>query len=215
MLKETATNRWYYLADDTKIEVKWYEQYGDTKVTIENEKKKGIIKVIKTDKDFQEYALEGITFDIYDEDNNFIETIKTNEEGIAESSRLRIDKKYYLIETNTLENYILDENTYTIDFTESLTKDEINDIQTDTIYTLKLTNEHKKGKLLVHKVDADDNTIPLENIKFELYANKVDSPYKEEQLIGTYTTDENGEIYIENLWTGEWYLKEVETRYIL
>ena len=174
MLKETETNRWYYLKDDTTIEVKWSRQYGDTNVTIENEKKKGIIKIIKTDKDFQEHPLEGIEFEVYDEDNNYIETITTSASGIAESRRLRIDKKYYVKETKTLENYILDDNIYTIDFVKGLTKDEINNIQKDTIYELPLTNEHKKGNLKVYKVDADDNTIPLENVKFELYAKNVD-----------------------------------------
>ena len=211
MLKETETNRWYYLKDDTTIEVKWSRQYGDTNVTIENEKKKGIIKIIKTDKDFQEHPLEGIEFEVYDEDNNYIETITTSASGIAESRRLRIDKKYYVKETKTLENYILDDNIYTIDFVKGLTKDEINNIQKDTIYELPLTNEHKKGNLKVYKVDADDNTIPLENVKFELYAKNVDSPYIEDGLVDTYITNEQGEITINDMWTGEWYLKEVET----
>ena len=57
MLKETATNRWYYLANDTTIEVRWAKEFGDTNVVIENEKKKGIIKVIKTDSDFVEHVL--------------------------------------------------------------------------------------------------------------------------------------------------------------
>ncbi len=211
MLKETSTNRWYYLKDDTKIEVKWYEEYGNTNVTIENEKKKGIIRIIKRDNDFNEYPLENIKFNVYDEDDNFIETITTNSEGIAESSRLRIDKKYYVVETETLQNYILDDTVHNINFIEGLTKDEIADIQTDTIYTLELKNRHKKGNLLVSKVDADNNSIPLENVTFELYAKNVDKPYQENQLIGTYKTNSEGKILIDNLWTGEYYLKETET----
>ncbi len=211
MLKEVSTNRWFYLADDVGIEVKWSEEYGDTSVVVENERKKGIIRVIKTDSDFTEYALEGISFDVYDDSNNFVETITTDSNGIAQSSRLRIDKKYKVIEKSTLENYVLDETEYKIDFTENLTKDEINDIQTDTIYELKLKNEHKKGNLLVHKVDADNNEIALEGVKFELYVKNVDSPYQENELIGTYITDSKGKIEVNNLWIGEFYLKEVET----
>lgn len=210
MLKETKTNRWYYLKDDTKIEVKWSKQYGDTIARIENEKKKGIIKIIKTDKDFKEHPLQSIEFKVYDEDNNYIETIATNVKGIAESSRLRIDKKYYVKETKTLENYILNDNIYIIDFIKGLTKDEINNIQKDTIYEVSVTNEHKKGNLKVHKIDADTNK-SLEGIKFELYAKNVDAPYKKDELIGTYVTDSDGKIEIDNLWTGEYYLKEIET----
>ena len=211
VLKETSTNRWYYLSDNTSIEVKWSKEFGDTNVTIENEKKKGIIKVIKTDEEFKQYPLENIEFNVYDEDNNYIETIKTNSEGIAESSRLRIDKKYYLVESKTQDNYILDDTIYTIDFTEGLTKDQIEDIQTDTIHTLELTNKHKKGNLVVYKVDADDNTIKIPGVEFELYVKNVDKPYTENQLIGTYTTDNEGKIEINDLWTGEYYLKETNT----
>ena len=210
MLKETKTNRWYYLKDDTKIEVKWSKQYGDTIARIENEKKKGIIKIIKTDNDFKEHPLQGIEFKVYDEDNNYIETITSNANGIAESTRLRIDKKYYVKETKTLKNYILNDNIYIIDFVKGLTKDEINNIQKDTIYELPLTNEHKKGNLKVHKIDADTNK-SLEGIKFKLYAKNVDAPYKKDELIGTYVTDSDGKIEIDNLWTGEYYLKEIET----
>lgn len=191
MLKEISTNRWYYLPDDNPIEIKWSKEFGDTNVTIENEKKKGIIKIIKTDNDFNNYPLENIKFNVYDEDNNFIETIKTNSEGVAESSILRIDKKYYVVENETLQNYILDNTIYNIDFTEDLTKDEINNIQTDTIKTLNLKNQHEKGNLVVYKVDALDNTIFIEGVTFELYVKNVDNPYVENQLIGTYTTDKN------------------------
>ncbi len=90
-----------------------------------------------------------------------------------------------------MNNYTLDETVHTINFVEGLTKDEINDIQTDSIKTLNLTNEHKKGNLVIYKVDTLDNTKFLKNVKFELYATNVDKPYEENQLIGTYTTDEN------------------------
>lgn len=211
MLKEVSTNRWFYLADDVAIEVKWSEEYGDTEVVVENERKKGIIKVIKTDNDFNEYALEGIGFDVYDQNDNFIETIITDSNGIAQSSRLRIDKKYKVKEKNTLVNYILDETEYIIDFTENLTKDEINDIQTDIIKELQLKNQHKKGNLVINKVDMDNNEIPLGGVEFELYVKNVDSPYEENQLMGIYTTDSAGKIEIDDLWTGEFYLKEVRT----
>lgn len=211
MLKEISTNRWYYLPDDKPIEIKWSKEFGDTNVTIENEKKKGTIKIIKRDNDFNELPLENIKFNVYDEDNNFIETITTNANGVAESSRLRIDKKYHVVESETLQNYVLDEAIHTVDFTEGLTKDQINDIQSDTLKTLELKNQHKKGNLVVYKVDSLDNTIPVPGVTFELYVKNVDNPYTENQLIGTYTTNNEGKIEIDGLWTGEFYLKEVST----
>lgn len=210
ILKEKSTNRWFYLADDTPIEIKWSKEFGDTNVTIENEKKKGIIKVIKTDKDFS-IALENVKFNIYDEDNNFIETITTNNEGIAESSRLRIDKKYHLVESETLKNYKLDNTIYTIDFTEGLTKEQIENIQTDSFKTFNFTNEHNKGNLVIYKVDSLNSKEFIKGVTFELYATNVDNPYKPNQFIGTFTTDEQGKIEINNLWAGEYLLKETDT----
>ena len=61
--------------------------------------------MIKVDKDNNEVKLEGVEFKVYDEDGNYIETLITDKNGEAVSSKLRIDKPYTVQETKTLEKY--------------------------------------------------------------------------------------------------------------
>ena len=67
------------------------------------------------------------------------------------------------------------------------------------------TNEHKKGNVKINKVDKDNNKIALGNIEFDLYSEEYG------RVIGTYKTDANGEIVIENLRTGTYKIIEKET----
>ena len=103
-------------------------------VTFANELKKGQIKVIKVDQDnnevkfkfkliefFAEVKLKGVEFKVYDEDNNLVDTLITDENGETTSKRLRIDKKYIVKESKTLENYVLNETPQTV----TLTQDQI------------------------------------------------------------------------------------------
>ena len=60
-LIEKNTNKWYNLAENTDIKVEWEKT---TEVTIENELKKGQIKVIKVDKENNEVKLEGVKFGV-------------------------------------------------------------------------------------------------------------------------------------------------------
>ena len=75
---------------------------------------------------------------------------------------------------------------------------------------MELTAENtlKTGSVVLTKVDTDNNN-PLKDVSFELY--------KGEELIGTYVTDENGIIVINNLSFGKYHFVEVKTNdnYIL
>ena len=77
------------------------------------------MKVIKVDLDNNEILLEGVTFDIKDEEGNIVDTITTNELGEATSKRLPcIDKKYTVVETSTRKEYVLSEEIKTVELTE-------------------------------------------------------------------------------------------------
>ena len=113
--------------------------------------------------------------------------------GIATFSNLK-PNKYVLVEIATNDNYILD-----------TTENKV-DVGYDLTVTKEITNKHKEGNLKVYKVDKDNNEIRLGNVKFDLYSVELD------KVIGTYTTNVDGEIYIENLRTGEYKLIEKNTR---
>lgn len=190
-LIETKTNKWYNLASDTQIKVEWDKE---TTKTIENELKKGQVKVIKVDKDNNEVKLEGVEFEVFDENNKVLEKIITDENGEALTSKyaIRDFSKLKLRETKTLENYVLSDKVETIELKEN------------QISNIKFENEKIKGKVEITKVDSKDENKKLEGAKFGLYDEN-------DNLIETLITDKEGIALSQVLYKGKYYLKELET----
>ncbi|MBR3163082.1 MAG: RICIN domain-containing protein [Clostridia bacterium] len=83
-----------------------------------------------------------------------------------------------------------------------------NDISDEhSIYWTNIT-----GSLKIIKQDADDENIKLPGVKVNIVQCKYDSSkWVQDKDLGTFTTDENGEIRLENLPADTWYLiKEIE-----
>ncbi len=190
-LIETKTNQWYNLAEDTEIEVEWDKE---AQATIQNELKKGQVRIIKVDEDNNEVRLEGVEFEVLDENNNVLEKLITDENGEALTSRypIRDFSKLKIRETKTLEEYVLSNEVKTIELEE-------NQI-TDIVFE----NEKIKGQVEITKVDKKDNTKLLEGAKFELYDEN-------DNLIETLVTDEQGKAISSEICKGKYYLKEVDT----
>ena len=170
---EKTTNKWYNLAGDTEIKVEW----DKTKESlIENELKKGQIKVIKVDQDKNEIKLKGVKFNVLDENNNVLETIVTNDEGEAVTSRyaVRDFEKLTLQEVETLDNYKLTEEPQTIE------------LKANEIVDVVFQNEKKKGQVKVVKIDEDNNEVRLEGVEFKVYDENGN-------VVDTLVTDKNGE----------------------
>ena len=153
-LHETKTDKWYKLNDE-KTEIT-LEANQIKSVVIENEKKKGQIQVIKVDKDNNEIKIPGVKFNVLDEEKNIVDALVTNEEGIAISKKLPIDKNYTIQEIETKENYVLIEELKTLTLKE------------DEITNIIFQNEKKKGQIKVIKVDSENNEIKLENVEFNV-----------------------------------------------
>ena len=188
---EKETNKWYNLAEDTTTEVVWDK---DTANTIENELKKGQIRVIKVDKDNNEVKLEGVEFEVLDENGNVLEKIITDENGEALTQRypIRDFDKLTLREVKTQEDYVLNEEPQTIELTE------------DEITNITFENERIKGFVEITKVDSKDNNKKLEGAKFGLYNEN-------NELIDTLVTDSQGIAISGELYKGKYYLKELDT----
>lgn len=151
----------------------------------------GKISIKKIDNQTKE-GLEGVEFELYNSAKELIGKEKTDKNGKIEFKNL-FQGKYYLKETKTNEEYILNENK----------EFEVN-VNYNKTTSLEIENEHKKGNLEIFKTDQDNENIPIENVGFELYdENKI--------KIGTYYTDKNGKIEIHSLRTGNYLLKEVST----
>ena len=152
---ETETQEMYLLTDE--VQKVTLEENRITTLKFENEKKKGQIKIIKTSKDDNMITgeakgtpLEGVEFEILDENNNFIENVMTDSKGIANSSKLPLGK-YKVKEIKTGKWYILDEKYHDI---KSVTVD-IEDIK-HVVNDKKL--RHLYGLYIrLRKADLDDN----------------------------------------------------------
>ena len=172
-LIEKNTGKWYNLADDRNIKVEWN---NTTKTTIENELKKGQIKVIKVDLDNKEVKLTDVEFQIIDQNGKVLETIKTDENGEALTSKypIRDYEKLTIKETKTNKWYKLNETPQTVTLKEN------------EITTITFTNEKKKGQIKVIKVDLDNNEVKIPDVEFKVYDEKGN-------VVDTIKTDKNGE----------------------
>ncbi len=103
-LKEVKTDSNYILDEEEKEIV--LNPHVIENIVIENEIKKGRIKLKKVDYDTFE-PISNVKFKVFDKKTNqLIETIETNEKGEAYTSYLPINKEYKIIEAEKLEGYI-------------------------------------------------------------------------------------------------------------
>lgn len=178
ILKEKETLKEYTIKEKPEVvELKANEMVT---IQVENELKKGQIKVIKKDKDNQEIKLSNVKFEIYDEDNQLVQTLITDTEGEAITERLRVDKKYSIKEVETKQEYELSKNIVIVELKE------------EEIKELTFENEKKKGQIQMIKVDSENNEIYIPNVTFEIYNS-------ENEKVDTITTDENGKAITKRL----------------
>ncbi|MDO4282849.1 MAG: SpaA isopeptide-forming pilin-related protein [Clostridia bacterium] len=150
---------------------------------------RGKLEIIKVDT--EDKVISGVKFKIFDSNKTEIEEIVTNEEGIARTSELLIGKYYYQ-EVEAPLGYVIDDKLYQFKITDNL----------QTI-TKKLVNKEVYGALKINKIDKNTKE-KLKGVEF-----KILNSNREE--IGTYTTDKDGIILVENLPYGEYYYKEMKT----
>ena len=188
-IKEIETLENYKLLDE---EVTVTIGYSETKeIKLENELKKGNIVITKSDKDDENVKLQNVKFRLLDDSGKTVAEGKTNSEGILKFNNLTVGK-YTIQEIETLQNYILLEE-----------KVEVN-VENNQTMEVNIKNEKKKGNIKVIKVDYDNNDIRLENVKFEL-RNETG------ELIAEGVTNENGELFFNDIVEGKYVLSEVET----
>lgn len=162
---------------------------------------------------FNVYAKEDIVSPdglntIYYKADDFIGTIETDENGLAIMDKLPLGK-YYLIETNTLEGFIL--NTEKIDADVSYI-----DQYTDVVYAGRnITNERQKVEVIINKVDGNTNKA-LKGGIFGLYAkedivtNDGVIIVKANELVEVAKSNIKGQaIFKADLPLGKYYVKEI------
>lgn len=172
------------------------------KYKIMAQKVKGTIKIKKlgesliiNDKSysFSLKELEGVTYTLYNELNEPIKELTTNSNGEIIYSDLDLGT-YYLKETKTKNNYIIDEGIYKINLTQ--TNNEL-----EVVTELTLINNLKKGKLIIKKKDANTNE-PIKDVVFQIFYNN--------ELLYEGQTNEEGILKVDNLPLGTFIIKEKE-----
>ncbi|OUQ65053.1 peptidase [Eubacterium sp. An11] len=122
-LREEQAPKGFILTADVSFEV---EDTGEIQtVVMKEDTAKGKVILNKTDKETGE-PIKGVEFELRDSKGKVLETLKTDAAGHAESSLYEIadykdgkyagEKKYYLVETKTMDGYTLDETEHEVVF---------------------------------------------------------------------------------------------------
>ena len=148
------------------------------------------LKIRKTEENTNT-PIEGVKFALY-KDEKLLQEKQTDKDGRISFDNL-YPGKYTVKEVETAEKYVLENTPKEIELKYNETKE------------IEITNKLKTGKIKVYKVDKDNKEVKIEGVKFDLYSEEL------KKVIGTYTTDQNGEINVENLPVGEYKVIEKES----
>lgn len=171
---------------------------GVIRVTVKNKQEKttGALEVIKIDEAGKQLA--GAEFEIYNSADELVGKITTDTSGSGQLTDLPYGT-YKLIESKAPEGYELD----TAEKFITLAKTDPNGKASIDVINKKIELP-KLGALKITKYVKDSAPIIyLSGATFEVYNNN-------NQLIGKYKTDENGEILLNDLEPGKYYVVEVE-----
>ena len=170
----------------------------------ENKKVKGEIVIEKVGHNIQiqeeglilyEEPLENVKICVFSNDDEEVKCGNTDSNGKLVFDDLELGD-YYIKEIETVEGYILDETKH---YVSLIYKDQYTPIITNEIV---LENYVPTGKLIFTKKDfSESQTLP--NTTIEIYSEK-------DILVFNGKTDENGEIVINKLPVGKFYIIEKE-----
>ena len=190
-----------FVLDDTSYEVSISENEQVIEVQIVNEYLHGNIKLTKVDADYPDNKLSGAVFEVYkdktgngilDKEDELVGTLTETSTGIYEMKEL-LYGKYLVRETKAPEGFELDKGVYSVFINED---EKTYDVENKA--GVGFINQSMKGNLKIVKTSSDGK---VEGFTFRVTgANGYDR---------SFTTDKNGEIYIEGLRIGEYTVSEV------
>ncbi|PEA16043.1 adhesin [Bacillus thuringiensis] len=160
---------------------------------VENEQlDKGSVEITKVDKDSQK-VLEGVVFEVQDEQGKVVTEVKTDKNGKAKISDLSVGK-YKLVEKESLPGYKQLTEPVSFEIKKGMTE----------VLSLKIENEMvDTGNVEITKIDKD-NKAPLAGVVFEVQDDKG-------KVVTKVTTDKAGKATVSDLSVGKYKLVEVES----
>ena len=190
-----------FVLDDTSYEVNISENEQVIEVQIVNKYVHGNTKLTKVDADYPDNKLSGAVFEVYkdkngngilDKEDELVGTLTETSTGIYEMKEL-LYGKYLVRETKAPEGFELDTGVYSVFINED---EKTYDVENKA--GVGFINQAMKGNLKIVKTSSDGK---VEGFTFRVTgANGYDR---------SFTTDKNGEIYIEGLRIGEYTVSEV------
>lgn len=229
-----APENFYNAKETKKVTISYAGQTAEaafSETTFTNDRQKAVVQVIKKDKD-TENTLSGGHFALFAaqdmktvdgkvavKKDALIETAITGTDGKAAfKADLPVGFSYYVKEVQAPAGYVRNEkDTYSFQFSYT------NDEQAKISFSHTFVNDRVSAAISLNKKDAEtkenkaQGDASLENAVYGLYArNDITHPdgktgviYKAGSQIGTLTTDKEGKARIENLYLGEYYIKEI------
>ena len=170
-------------------------------VEITNKYIHGNIRLTKVDADYPDNKLTGATFEVYkdvngdgklDDKDELVGNLEETSVGIYEMQEL-LYGKYLVKETKAPEGFVLDDGVYSVSITED---EKTYDVENKA--GVGFINQAMKGNLKIKKTSSDGK---VEGFTFRITGvNGYDS---------TFTTDKNGEIFVDGLRIGEYTVSEI------
>lgn len=177
-----------------------------TTATFDNRAQLGTITIDKSGVEFDKdmpngnYTLAGNVFEIYegtDTNGTLVDTITTDAKGTAKSRNLPLGT-YTVKEIEASEGFVLNTDTWTVEIEYAGQTVEITNVDQ------AIENKEQKGNVVLKKRDKETNDVPqgeatFEGAKFDLFRTSDD------EKLGTYTTDANGELTVRDLLLDNYY----------
>ena len=176
-----------YIMDDKVYDFTLSAEKQLVSSTIVNQREKGRLAIQKNDSDGT--PIPGVKFNILDENKNIIRTAVTNERGQIGIKNIPIGTYYYQ-EVDAPDYVIIDTNMYEFKIENK-----------DQIVYKEIVNEKVSGSLKITKVNDDDRAIA--GVTF----NILD---KNDNIVETVITGENGIATSKKLEPGTYYYQEVD-----
>ncbi|MGE6615135.1 SpaA isopeptide-forming pilin-related protein [Bacillus mycoides] len=157
-------------------------------------KGRGSLQIIKVDDKDQTVPLAGAEFTLYDQTGTTaIRPITTGDDGVAKFNNLRRDK-YIIKETKAPKGYVI---------SKELREGILVELGSEEITKYTLTNKKFVGKVVLTKTDAHSRE-KLEHAVFSLLDQNKQVIPEHKKL----TTNDKGQITVDNLKPGTYYLQE-------
>ncbi|MGL5979187.1 MAG: MSCRAMM family protein [Erysipelotrichaceae bacterium] len=169
-----------------------FNQQEILEIVVENQQILGSVMLEKVDLDQNKQPIPGVSFALYDENDEMLGSYATNEMGQIEIADL-YPGSYYFMEVSAPTGYVFNpEMRWNFEIAFNPTKTEI----------VTVGNEQKTGGVILQKIDEATEE-PISGVVFDLYQGEV-------KLDSNLITNQAGLIEVNDLKPGSYYFVETK-----